>query len=272
MNIRKNEPKDTTLSTIGHVYEGVGGKALEAFLLAVCPQLAPAALITGLFSHAKTMRGQLKLDHFLSKVAKALEEHRNEIDYISENIEEVLELARQGITTSATEDKIQRFANIVSGHIIRDPHWDRTTTALRILTDLEDIHIRILSVASLYATQSDLGSFYILDPDSHAAKEAKWKLQQQTAPILSPGGPGIALPMGMGEKKKPKNILEDILNLSPVDANMFCMQLMSKGLLHDNDQGYNTDGSVYTLTNGAYWFLTTVESISKEGSTHVNVD
>lgn len=102
MNIRKNEPKDTTLSTIGHVYEGVGGKALEAFLLAVCPQLAPAALITGLFSHAKTMRGQLKLDHFLSKVAKALEEHRNEIDYISENIEEVLELARQGITTSAT--------------------------------------------------------------------------------------------------------------------------------------------------------------------------
>ena len=270
MNIRKNEPKETTLSTIGHVYEGVGGKALEAFLLAVCPGLAPAALITGLFSHAKTMRGQLKLDHFLAKVTEALEQHRNEIDSISENIEEVFELARQGITTSATNDKIQRFANIVSGHIIRDPDWDRTTTALRILTDLEDIHIRILSVASLYATQNDLGSFYILDPDSHAAKEARRKLQQQTDPILTSGGPGIGL--AMGGQKKPKNILEDIGNLLPVDANLFCMQLMSKGLLHDNDQGYNTDGSVYTLTNGAYWFLSTVEYISKEGSTHVNGD
>ncbi|PHR68280.1 MAG: hypothetical protein COA55_01450 [Alcanivorax sp.] len=268
MDLTTNAPKDTKLSKIGSIYNGLGGEALMAFLTALNPALAPAAMIGGLLNLAYTERSQYKLDFLLGSIESRLQDARDRIDQIDENLEEALEFAAQGVKTATSKEKIERFAKIISGHVIDGSSWDETATALRTLTGLEDVHIEVLSAASQISDvkSGGRGSFYINDPKSHLRNTSA-----KTYDDVLSGSIGMAesragndfLSHHYKETVKP-DILEFLRDRSATEVTLFCNEMMAKGLLHDNDQGDFSEGPVFTLTSAAYWFLAKIEIISRE--------
>lgn len=234
-------PKNTAISTLGSVYEKTGAPALVAVLTAIDPSFGFAAAIGSLLSYGNSQRSKVKTGYVAQKVAEQLQSCENSINKINENLHEAINLAMQGIESSVTINKLDRFARIISGHIIYSHSWDETATALRAISSLEDIHIEILNQASSNINITDRQArFYIKTPN-----------------FPKPG-------MINGSTTPPTiDILEKLNKRGHTEVRMFCMELMSKGLLHDNDQGKFDQGPVFTLTDAAFWLLAKIELISK---------
>jgi hypothetical protein len=239
MNLPVLEPKDTSISKIGEYYENGAGPALTACLALIDPTFGVASAIGGLLSYGNSQRSKLKQGYLAHKIKEQLDGHKEEISSINENLHEAISLAVHGLESTVSTEKIDRFAKIISGHIIENSIWDETATALRTIANLEDIHIEILSNASLcYDHNNKQAKFYIETPD-----------------FPKPG-------MIDGRSIEPSiNILDKLNNRSHAEVRMFCMELMSKGLIHNNGQGAFSKGPVFTLTDAAFWLLTKIEDI-----------
>lgn len=228
-------PQSTAISTLGEQYENKGGPALVALIATLDPTGgAIAASIGGLLSYGNSQRTKVKQEYFAEQIKVQLEQHKAAISNLNENLHEAVILALRGVESAASKEKIDRFARIVSGHIIQNSPWNETATALRIISDLEDIHIEILFKASLnIEVESGKAKFYVLDSKYSSA-----------------GG------MIDGPLNPPSiDIVEALGGAGNAEVRMFCMELMSKGLLHDNDQGAFIKGPVFTLTEAAFWLL-----------------
>lgn len=238
------EPKETSVSKLGRHYDNGAGPALTALLTAIDPTFGAASAIGGLLSYAHSKRSGLKHEYLVRKIQEQLEEHEGDINNINENIHEVLSLTIQGLESAVTTEKIDRFAKIMSDHIIENCPWDETATALRAISSLEDIHMHILSNAwHYYSNEHNEAKFYILTPNFPR--------------------PGII----DGRSTVPSiDILESLGGRGHTEVRMFCMELMSKGLLHDNGQGSFDKGPVFTLTDAADWLLRKVENLSRDNS------
>ncbi|MFQ7900390.1 hypothetical protein ACHT8Q_11355 [Stutzerimonas degradans] len=232
--------QDTAISKLGDTYENVAGPALVALLTLINPAFgASAAAIGALLSYGNSQRAKIKQEYLASQIKKQLEQHKNSIHNLNENLHEAIILAIQGVQSAVSTDKINRFAKIISGHIINSSSWDETATALRAIASLEDIHIQIISEASLHInTGNGQAKFYIETPNFPKPGMIDGR---STAPTL--------------------NILTLLTGRSHTEVEMFCMELMSKGLLHDNGQGSFDKGPVYTLTPAAFWLLQKIESM-----------
>lgn len=237
------KPRETALSKLGDLYDGNGGPALVALLALVDPTCGvTAASIGSLLSYAKTQRDALKADYFAYSIKKRLDSHEKESLRIDENLHEAMKIALRGVEDSVTISKIERFSKIIAGHISKITSWDETATALRMLTDLEDIHITILSETSQKGSDNE-GKywFYIKEAGfNNMAFSENGRNAKPTFDILS--------------------VLPDGYHSSVVK--LFSMQLMAKGLLHDNDQGHFDQGPVFTLTDAAIWFMAKIELAS----------
>lgn len=235
-------PKSTVISNLGETYESAAGPALAAMLTLIDPTFGvTATAIGGLVSYGNSQRSKVKFAYFAKKVEEHLNKHDGDIESLNENLYEAIGLAIQGVESSVTTEKIERFARIISGHIIENNSWDETATALRAISSLEDIHIQILSEASYHKSSEDQQArFYISTPN-----------------FPTPGMIG-------GTAISPSvDILEKLDGRNHTEVRMFCMELMSKGILHDNGQGRFDKGPVFTLTEAAFWLLAKIEIISE---------
>lgn len=233
----------TTLGNFGETYEGLGGPALVAMLTTIDPTCGlTAAAVGSLLSYAKSMRGQIKNEIFAKSVTERLRNLESKNFIIAKDVEEAVLIAIEGVQRAVTTEQIQRFAKIISGHIEGASGWDETATALRTLSGLEDVHIKILNEASIHGRKSDgRFSFYIKDENF-----PKPGMKSGTAP------------------KADFNILEIMSDRNKNEVTMFSMELIAKGLLHDGDQGQISTGPVFTLTEAAIWFLAKIELMAKE--------
>lgn len=240
MNLPIKEPQETSISKLGEYYENAAGPALTALLALIDPTFAVASAIGGLLSYGNSQRAKVKQGYLAHQIKEQLEAHKADISSLNENLYEVVSLAVQGLESTVSTDKIDRFAKIISGHIIENSTWDETATALRAISSMEDIHIKILSEAALYADNNKQVKFYIATPD-----------------FPKPG-------MTNGRSVEPSvDILKKLDGRNYSEVRMFCMELMSKGLLHDDGQGAFEKGPVFTLTDASFWLLGKVESIKK---------
>lgn len=234
---------NTTLSNIGDGYDGLGGPALVAMLTAIDATCGGTAGAIGtLLSYASSMRGKAKNDIFAHSIIERLNKLETHSLHVSEDLEEAVLIAIDGVQRAVTEAQIQRFAKIISGHIIGTSGWDETATALRTLSGLEDIHIQILNEASIHGQKADgRFGFYIKDEDF-----PRPGMKSGTAP------------------KVEFNILEVMPHRDKREIMLFSVELVGKGLLNDGDQGQIGTGQVFTLTEAAIWFLAKIELMAKK--------
>lgn len=248
MNFPNRPPQNTRVSSWAEKYEKLGGPAIIALLTAINPGFGFLSAASTLLSYGSTSKFQMKAEFFYKNLAAELKKVEKKIDSVPDDIEEAIIIALDGIKTSVTQEKVQRFAKIIAGHSVGNTSWDETASALRILSDLEDIHISILTQASLYGKiEGDKFGFFIKDDE-----------------YKSPGmRAGVSAKINL-------DLLDKLPGRNKTEIQLFCMELMAKGLLHDNDQGQTRDGPVFTLTNAAIWFLAKIEILAKDGSNFSN--
>lgn len=244
MNSPNRPPQDTTVSRWAARYEKLGGPAIIGLLTAINPAFAFLSSASTLLSYGSTSKFQMKSEFFYKNLAEELRKVEEKIDSLPEDIEEAIIIALDGIRTSVSQEKIQRFAKIIAGHSVGNTSWDETASALKILSGLEDIHISILAQASIYGKIEGRKFGFFIKDDEYS-------------------------PLGMSAGMRAKinfDLLDKLPGRNKTEIQLFCMELMAKGLLHDNDQGQTRAGPVFTLTNAAIWFLAKIEIVAKDGS------
>lgn len=136
-----------------------------------------------------------------------------------------------GVVRAKTTAKITRFASLVTNQVIERRPWEDTDTAVRLLSELSDIHIEVLiavlAAPSYGAPFEDLKVTTLIEPQSGNEKA-------KAAPLA------IQLPQ-----------------YSEMALRMACSELVSKGLLHDEGIGrWGTKAMQYFITTDlAEWFL-----------------
>jgi hypothetical protein len=135
------------------------------------------------------------------------------------------------VARTRSADKRARFAAIISRQVVEARPWDDAENAVRLLADLEDIHIEVLQVA-------------LAAPPFGGAFEGKPVVC--LAPVRA-YDPGETAPLR----------LEDALPRYDGPAlRMACAELSAKGLLHDEGVGRWDIGAMnyFVATDLAHWF------------------
>jgi hypothetical protein len=180
-----------------------------------------------------------RLEHFIYDLRGKFEklEHTNKLSSI-EPSEELFDFMMQvfdQIIKVRSEKKRKLFANILVNQVRNDSHWDEVETASRLLSELNELHIKILDT-SLKLPICD-GVFENLQV---------FMLEEYTTdqPKNTP-------------KIPPTNISKIIPAISNSVLKMACSELIAKGLLHDEGIGrYNTRNMKYFIaTDMARWFM-----------------
>lgn len=184
-------------------------------------------------------------EYVIRRIQTFLEEIQVQLKDIEENTfkindEEALfdlfQTAYENVTKSRSKDKIKRFARLVSNCLISEIDWDEAEAAIRLISDLTDTHINIIKFAvSIPASTNE--AFKGLRIISISKKENEFNV-----------------PSLRGE----------LSHLSDAAIKMYCSELISKGLLHDEGIGRWGTGSLELLipTELADWLLIKIEEIN----------
>lgn len=141
MNSKSNE-----LTTIDHLANLYSGNALLRIAVQIIPTIG-APLDTYL-SGAATQIHTKRIENFLIKLHErmvAVEKYN--ADLKDEGFLDLMLTTFEKVAKSRSEGKRERFANLITHQVIGGYSWDEAETALRLLSELEDIHIEILDAA-----------------------------------------------------------------------------------------------------------------------------
>jgi hypothetical protein len=130
-----------------------------------------------------------------------------------------------------TPEKSQRFADIVATQVSEVRPWDEADMATRLLADLEDIHMSILSAA--LAAPKGMNAFAevkVVALKSHAGETL---LDGLSAPLLNELGNQYSM----------------------ISLRLACSELVARGLLHDEGVGRwdSTAMTYFIATDLAAW-------------------
>lgn len=177
-----------------------------------------------------------RLEGFISDLQDKLKK-LEQINNISsmEPSEELFDLMMQifdQVIKTRSQEKRERFANLVANQVINKCDWDEVEIACRLLGDLTDAHIAVLAV-SITVPPTDFENKRVITLDE------KYLNRRQ-------------------EYRKPTHLQKLLPNLSISALQMICSELVSKGLLHDT--GLGRWGGVQALTylvatDLAKWFM-----------------
>lgn len=150
---------------------------------------------------------------------------------------DLMQTAFENVVRTRSENKIKRFARLTSDCLLNDRSWDETEATIRLISDLTDIHIKILQIAL-------------------------------SAPMLTNEAFNGLRVISISNKNNDFDILslKTSLNyLSEAALKMYCSELISKGLLHDEGIGRWDVGALELLvpTELANWLLEKVDEIAK---------
>lgn len=137
----------------------------------------------------------------------------------------------EAVARTRSDQKRSRFAEIIAKQVAKSMLWEEPENAVRLLSDLEEIHIEIIATA-LNAPVSE-GPFAKLRVISLAAR-----------------------PIDSDEKNSPVSLLTSFPSYGTAALRMACAELVAKGLLHDEGIGRLGVGSMtyFVPTDLAEWF------------------
>jgi hypothetical protein len=132
---------------------------------------------------------------------------------------------------SRTPQKSQRFAEIVATQVSDVRPWDEVDMALRLLADLEDIHMSILGAA--LAAPEGMNAFAGIKVIALKTQAGDTLLDGLSAPLLNELGNQYSL----------------------ISVRLACSELVARGLLHDEGVGrWDTVAMTYFVaTDLATW-------------------
>jgi hypothetical protein len=149
--------------------------------------------------------------------------------------EELFDLMMQifdQVIKTRSQEKRERFANLVANQVINKCDWDEVEIACRLLGDLTDAHIAVLEVSIKVPPTYLENQRVVTLAEKHLHKRQKYR--------------------------EPPHLQKLLPNLSVSALRMICSELISKGLLHDT--GLGRWGGVQALTylvatDMAKWFM-----------------
>jgi hypothetical protein len=136
----------------------------------------------------------------------------------------------EAVARTRSDQKRSRFAEIITNQVAKPTQWEEPENAVRLLADLEDIHIEIIA-AALSAPTAE-GAIAGLRVISLAAK-----------------------PIDSEKQNAPVSLLTSLPRYGTAALRMACAELTAKGLLHDEGIGRWDMGSMiyFVPTDLAEW-------------------
>lgn len=134
------------------------------------------------------------------------------------------------VARTRSDQKRTRFAEIIANQVSKPTLWEEPENAVRLLSDLEDIHIEIIEAA--------LGA-----PVAEGAFSGLRVLSLDTVPI------------DIGKQNAPVSLIAAFPRYGTVALRMACAELTAKGLLHDEGIGRWDMGAMkyFVPTDLAEW-------------------
>lgn len=116
------------------------------------------------------------------------------------------------VARTRSDQKRFRFAEIITNQVAKPTPWEEPENAVRLLSDLEDIHIEIIEAA-------------LRAPTAEGAFSGLRVISLDTEPIDS------------GKYNAPVSLLASFPRYGAAALRMACAELTAKGLLHDEGIG-----------------------------------
>jgi len=177
-----------------------------------------------------------RLEDFIADLNKRLS-HVEQLVNI-EPSEPLFDFMRQifdQVIRTRSEEKRKRFANLIANQVVKQCDWNEAETACRLLGDLSDIHLKVLSTF-LEERQNNLANaLTISDQFSDETKFDKDKRKRGRFPDLRTHFPSLS---------------QSVLL-------MVCSELVSKGLLYDSGLARFGVGAmkIFEATALAQWLM-----------------
>jgi hypothetical protein len=188
----------------------------SADTLRVAVQLVP--VIGGAIDTILSGRGSrlqlARLERFIAQLHERL--RQVEIGNINVNNEDFVDFmitCLEKASRARTPEKSQRFAEIVATQVTEARPWDEADMAARLLGDLEDIHMSILSAA--LAAPEGMNAFAGVKVVALKSHLVETLLDGLSAPLLNELGSEYSL----------------------ISLRLACSELVARGLLHDEGVG-----------------------------------
>lgn len=184
-------------------------------------------LFTGKASQIQTQR----IEHFIHELQARMER----VEMIKANIDDdaftdFIFSTFEMVSRARSDEKRNRFANIVSRQVVEAHPWEEAEMAVRLVSVLEDIHIEVANTAHSAPTcENVFGGLRVVTLAT---------LSNQDSTGNSPLLLSAALP-----------------HYSPAALRMACAELTAKGLLHDEGIGRWDMGAMqyFVTTDLASW-------------------
>ncbi len=184
--------------------------------LRVAVQLVP--VIGGAIDTILSGRGSrlqlVRLERFISQLHDRLVQvETGNINLDGEDFVDFMITCLEKASRARTPKKSQRFAEIVAAQVAEARPWDEADMAARLLADLEDIHMSILSAA--LAAPEGMNAFAGVKVVALKSQPGETLLDGLLAPLLNELGNQYSL----------------------ISLRLACSELVARGLLHDEGVG-----------------------------------
>lgn len=178
-----------------------------------------------------------RLEHFIFELNERLTtvEKLNSIEPSEELFDFMMQVFDK-VIKSRSEEKRERFANLVANQVVRESNWEEAETACRLLADLTEIHIQVLDIA-LKVEPCD---------DPYKGERVLTLYDHKKLSQRKDAG------------KVPTNLSEYLPSLSSAATEMICSELMARGLLRDIGVGGFGGGTFmgyFAATEMAQWLM-----------------
>lgn len=137
----------------------------------------------------------------------------------------------EAVARTRSDQKRSRFAEIIANQIAKSTPWEEPENAVRLLADLDEIHIAIIAMAlNAPVSEGGFSGLRVISLASH--------------------------PIDSEKKNSPVSLLTSFPHYGKAALRMACAELVAKGLLHDEGIGRLSLGSMtyFVPTDLAEWF------------------
>lgn len=171
---------------------------------------------------------QKRIELFLSELKNRLNKVENQILQIQdeEGLFDIMQTAFEQVVKSRSKLKIERFSLLTADYIVNERNWDETEALIKLVGELSDTHIDILNY--MVSSPRTMGSHRVV----YIGGDRPY---QNNIPVLGDHFP----------------------KFSESALKMYCSELVSKNLLHDEGIGRANIGSLEYIepTDLAFWLL-----------------
>lgn len=216
----------------------------SADTLRVAVQLVPVigGAIDTILSGRGTRLQLARLERFIAQLhIRLLQVEASNISVESDDFVDFMITCLEKASRARTPEKSQRFAEIVATQVAEARPWDEADMAARLLADLEDIHMSVLSAA--LAAPEGMNAFAGLGIVALKSHPEETLLDGLSAPLLNELGDQYSL----------------------ISLRLACSELVARGLLHDEGVGRwdSVAMTYFVATDLATWLANWTDSTTQ---------